>query len=211
MLSRQQEQDLVKECLFGDKKAWDKFVSQYSKLIYSFIHKTLQRYSCQNNPDLVEELFQEVFLGLLKDNYSKLKSFGWKNECSISTWLGVVTGNLVLDSLRRDSRYSNKFESLDAAAESMDGEQSTILDRMSADGSSILDDLHSRENLKILDGFIDKLSASDQLLFRLIYKDGLTLEEVAQHMHKSIDALYMHKKRVLDKLKIEFEKSNVRF
>ncbi len=211
MLTREQEKDLVSKCISGDKKSWDDFATQFTKLIYSFIHKTLKAHGCQNNPDLVEDLCHDVFLCLLKDDYSKLRNFGWKNDSSLTTWLRVVTMNLVVDSLRKDSRYKHTFESLDAATESMDGEKSSVLEKASNDESSITDDLHSKENLKVLDGLIDKLPASDQLLFRLIYKDGLALEDVAQHMHKSIDALYMHKKRVLDKLKAEFAEIDVRF
>lgn len=210
MLTKEEEKKLVQMCISGDKKAWDNFVSQFCKLIYNFIHKTLKRYGCQNNPDLVEELFQDIFLGLLKDDYSKLRNFGWKNDCSISTWLGVVATNLVMDSLRKDSRYKHKFESLDATAESADGEMTSLANKAHND-RSFVEDLYSQENLELLNSLIDKLQPSDQLLFTLIYKDGLALEEVAQHMHKSIDALYMHKKRVLDKLKAEFEKNNVRF
>ena len=211
MLTKEQEQDLVEKCVLGDKKAWDSFVSQYSKLIYNFIHKTLKRYGRHNNSDLVEEVFQEVFLCLLKDNCSKLNSFCWKNNCSITTWLGVVTTNLVLDTLRKDSRYKHRFESLDATDESEGGSKPALLEKISDQGSSALEGVYSQEQAQLLEAAINRLSASDQLLFKLIYKDDLTLEEVAQLMHKSMDALYMHKKRVLDKLRIEVEKYDVRY
>ena len=80
--------EFVQKCVSGDKRSWDEFVDRYSRLIYSYIHMTLDSAGTHTfGDDAVGDLFQDIFLSLAKDNYSKLKTFRGANGCSLASWL----------------------------------------------------------------------------------------------------------------------------
>ena len=55
------EEELLKGCFSGDKKAWDIFVERYNKLIYHTIYKTLRVNNKPTPPDDVNDLFIQPF------------------------------------------------------------------------------------------------------------------------------------------------------
>jgi hypothetical protein len=80
----EQEKTLMAGCLNGDKPAWDAFVCQYSNLIYHTIKKTFSLHHTEPRPDSVDDLFQEVFLSLVKDDFSQLRRFRGDNGCTVA-------------------------------------------------------------------------------------------------------------------------------
>ncbi len=192
------EKRLVASCLSGSKRAWDGFVKKYAKLIYNSIYRTLELKGYELEPDLAEDLWQEVFLSLLKNDYAKLKSFKWKNNCSIATWIGVITRNLVLDYIRKESKQRGITESLDKTVEFE--EEITILDTKGDEKYSSYEVLNKKEILEMLAKSMNELPASDKILLELLYYDGLPYEEIAKKLGKSVNAIYMQKKRVTNKL-----------
>ncbi len=156
-------------------------------------------------------MFQEVFVALLKDDFKKLKSFGWKNNCSFSTWLKVVTGRLVLDFLKKDTNRTKGQDSLDESTDSdEEGSKRTLLNKLEDAQPSAAETIYDEEKIALVREQVQKLSAPDQLLFRLIC-DGTPVEDIAKHMNKSAEAIYMQKTRVLDKLRQELQKKNVSY
>jgi CHAT domain-containing protein len=79
----EKERTLLAGCVKGDKSAWDAFVLQYSALVYHTIKKTLVLYHTEASHDLVDDLFQEVFLSLVKDEFAQLRRFRGDNECTL--------------------------------------------------------------------------------------------------------------------------------
>ena len=71
----EKEQTLIAGCLRSEKAAWDAFVLQYSNLVYHTIKKTLVRHHAEPTADLVEDLYQEFFLSLLRNDSKKLGQF----------------------------------------------------------------------------------------------------------------------------------------
>lgn len=185
-------------------------MSQYSKMVYSYIHGSLRGYGRVTVPELVEELYQEVFVSLLKDDFKKLKSFGWKNNCSFSSWLKVVISRLVLDYLKKHSNREGKQNSLDDSIESEEGDKQTLLNKLEDKAPSAVEVIYAEEKIDLVRKQVQKLPASDQLLFRLIY-DDMPVEDIAKHMNKSVEAIYMQKTRVLDKLSQELQKKKVSY
>ena len=62
------ERSLIAGCLKPDKEAWDAFVLQYSPLVYHTIKSTLVLHRTDSPADLVEDLYQEFFLSVLRDD-----------------------------------------------------------------------------------------------------------------------------------------------
>jgi RNA polymerase sigma-70 factor (ECF subfamily) len=80
--------------LRGEKAAWDAFVWRYGGLVIAAV-----RGVAMAQPE-VEDLTQEVFVRLCKDNFRLLRSYD-PARASLSTWLTIVARSTARDGLRR--------------------------------------------------------------------------------------------------------------
>ncbi len=200
----QEEKELIEACISGDKKAWGQFVEKYSKLVYNCIYRTLEAKGWALDSNLVEDLYQEMFLIILKDDFEKLRRFGWKNNCSFATWLSVISKNLVLDFVRKESKRAGKTDSIDKEVDSESG--ATLLDTLKDKTENVAAKLSRESTIDLLKAVIEDFDENDKTLLDLLYYHEMPYEDIAELMGKSIDALYMQKKRLLDKLKDSFKK-----
>jgi DNA-directed RNA polymerase specialized sigma24 family protein len=81
---KDKERSLLAGCLSGDKAAWDAFVLEYSPLVYHTIKKTLTSYHVEPRSHLVDDLFQDVFVALLRDDFRKLRQFRGERDIARS-------------------------------------------------------------------------------------------------------------------------------
>jgi RNA polymerase sigma-70 factor (ECF subfamily) len=190
------EKKVVKGCLQGDKKSWDQFVETYQKLIYSIIHRTLRQYNYSQ--DSLDDLFQNVFLSFLKNDCAKLRSFKWKNNSSLSTWISVVTRNLVLDYIRKEGKKQKVTSSLNSLVKVEDKQE--FVEIMEDQKYATEHMLNDQEIKEVLIAAIKKLSEADKLLAELIFFQEVSYEKAAEILGKSVDAIYMQKKRLIEKL-----------
>ncbi|MGE5197950.1 MAG: RNA polymerase sigma factor [Deltaproteobacteria bacterium] len=186
--------EFVQRCVEGDKKSWDEFITRYSRLIYNYIHSVIKLTgSVSFGPDSADDLFQEIILSLVKDDFHKLKSFKGKNGCTLATWLRQITVNATIDRMR-------KFR----AAVSLDdenSEESSLKDGL-ADGSvSAKDNLANAEKIESLIDCIGRLDTDEQYFLELHVNRDLSLEEVKDILAISRGAADMRKSRIIDKLK----------
>lgn len=79
----------------GEKSAWDAFVRRYAGLIVAAVRGLAQ----QEGGD-VEDLVQEVFVRLCKDDFRLLRSYD-ATRASLSTWITIVARSTARDALRR--------------------------------------------------------------------------------------------------------------
>jgi RNA polymerase sigma factor (sigma-70 family) len=86
--------DSLDELLAGDKRSWDRFVQRYAALIVAAV-----RGIASVSGD-VEDLTQEVFVRLCKDDFRLLRSYD-ASRASLSTWLTIVARSTARDALRR--------------------------------------------------------------------------------------------------------------
>jgi RNA polymerase sigma-70 factor (ECF subfamily) len=80
--------------LRGEKAAWDAFVRRYGGLVVAAV-----RGVAMAQPE-VEDLTQEVFVRLCKDDFRLLRSYD-PARASLSTWLTIVARSTARDGLRR--------------------------------------------------------------------------------------------------------------
>ena len=194
------ELELLKKCIEGGKKEWDIFVKNYSNLIYDTIIKTLKGKGHKYSQDETDDLFSEVFLSLLENNYKKLKQFQGKNGCSPSTFIRVIAMRATLDYLRKDKK---ELLSLDEENE----EGIKALDFIKDTRESVYEKLETEESEKMMCEIIDELSPHDQLFVKLYYVKDLPPEEVASVLGISMNAFYSKNSRVSGKMEKIFRKS----
>lgn len=80
--------------LAGDKRAWAAFVRRYAALVVAAVRGVAP------SPSDVEDLTQEVFVRLCKDQYRLLRSYD-AGRASLSTWITIVARSTARDALRR--------------------------------------------------------------------------------------------------------------
>ena len=78
----------------GDSTAWAGFVRRYGGLIVAAVRGVAP------SPSEVEDLTQEVFLRLCKDDFRLLRSYD-PARAGLSTWLTIVARSTARDALRR--------------------------------------------------------------------------------------------------------------
>jgi DNA-directed RNA polymerase specialized sigma24 family protein len=110
----EKEKTLIAGCLRSEKAAWDSFVRQYSNLVYHTIKKTLIRHHRDPHADVVEELYQEFFVSLLRNGCKKLLQFRGTHGCSLASWLRIVTTRLTIDFIRKQALPSGELPSASA-------------------------------------------------------------------------------------------------
>jgi RNA polymerase sigma factor (sigma-70 family) len=180
----EQEKTLIAGCLRGDKAAWDSFVQQYSSLVYHTVRKTLTLHHTDQREDVVDDLYQELFVSLLRDDCKKLRQFRGDRGCTIASWLRVVASRLTIDHLRQQRPKD---------VEATDAIPSNQMDVPSA--------LIEREEERALGQAMEALSPRDRLIIELSFHQSLSPEEIAGVLKISVGAFYTQKSRVLAKLR----------
>ena len=179
----EQEKTLIASCVKGDKTTWDAFVLQYSALIYQTIRKTFALYHARLNDTVVEDLFQEFFVAVLRDDFKKLRDFRGERGCTLASWLRLVTVRLTIDFLRRDkSPPSDLVMEFDSPTEPPDS-------------------LLAKEEERRLSCAIEQLSPRERLFVELCFRQGASAEDIAGILKISVNAVYTQKSRLLAKLR----------
>jgi RNA polymerase sigma factor (sigma-70 family) len=78
----------------GDKGAWEAFVRRYAGLVAAAV-RGVAREAAE-----VEDLAQEVFLRLCKDDFRLLRSYD-PTRAGLSTWITIVARSTARDAMRR--------------------------------------------------------------------------------------------------------------
>lgn len=78
----------------GDPASWEEFVRRYGGLIVAAVR------GLAPGPGEIEDLTQDVFVRLCKDDFRLLRSYD-PARASLSTWLTIVARSTARDTLRR--------------------------------------------------------------------------------------------------------------
>ena len=88
-------QDVLPEALLNsDSAAWAEFVRRYGGLVVAAVRAVAAP------PGDIEDLAQEVFLRLCKDDFRLLRSYD-PSRAGLSTWITIVARSTARDALRR--------------------------------------------------------------------------------------------------------------
>jgi RNA polymerase sigma factor (sigma-70 family) len=133
----------------GEKGAWDRFVRRYAGLILSAVRSTAR-------PGVeLEDIVQEVFTRLCKDNFRLLKTYD-ATRAGLSTWLTIVARSTARDMQRRRQPLITPIDSVPEVMLSVTAEP--------------------QEKLRLPDGL---LSPRQKLVLTLIYEREMDVAEIA--------------------------------
>ena len=167
------DEGLVEHVRGGDYAAFDALYRRYFGRIYRFLDRRLS-----NRAD-VEETVQEVFINL----FSSLDSF--RGEAPFAAWAFGLTRRTLANRFKRKRAATVPFPADEAEL----GEESVS----QGDGGG---DPHLayefNERLERLQRGIEDLSSDQWELFRLRHLENRSIEEIAQQLAKSEDAVKSH-------------------
>lgn len=90
--------DVLAKCLQGQKWAWDAFVERHAPVIFAAVGRCL-RGGGARQLQWTEDIVQDVFVRLIKDDYHLLRSYD-PDRSSLPTWLTLVARSVALDAVR---------------------------------------------------------------------------------------------------------------
>ena len=80
-----------------------RILAPLSSVIARTIRRRIVRYTRWVDPDRVDDLVQETFLKICKDNYKVLRNFEFWHENALPGFLKVMAANVVEDDIRKRS------------------------------------------------------------------------------------------------------------
>lgn len=176
-----------------DNNAWGDFVHYYRQYIYNII----RRMNMSHHD--AEEIVQNVLL----KSWNKLPEFNYDSDKGrFRGWLCRVTGNEVRLFIRKQKHNFNNL-SLDDENTYIKAENYTepeIEKIADEEWKTYLPDL-AWKNIK------NKFEATTRKTFLMI-KDNVSPKEIAEKLGIAESTVYVHKKRVLDKIKEEVTRLN---
>jgi RNA polymerase sigma-70 factor (ECF subfamily) len=187
------DREFIRKCTSGEPQAWDEFIKKYSRLVYNYIFSTLKTRGARVSQETIEDIFQDIFICLFKDDFRKLKTFRGINGCTFASWLRLVVINHTLDHL-------DKIKPLVALDEEQ-GEGLSIKDLLMDPRQTAQEEAVSKERLKGLEDCIRLLKSEEKYFLELHVHRGLALEDLKEHFHLNRPALDMRKTRILEKLR----------
>lgn len=143
---------------------------------YSGLLKSVIKRVLQSFPDLWDECLNETLMAV----WQNIDSYDC-NRSSFKNWCASVARYKAIDTLRREVRHNNREE---------------IRDENSYTGNEF--------DLVLLKEIFKYLSPENRKLFKAIFIEGYTYDEMAQKLGVSKDALYSRVKRSRRKIEKEF-------
>jgi len=178
--------------LAGDPLGAERFVTAFSGVVRDAIARFLA-IRVRGRADLAEDFTHEVFLALFQNDGCKLRTFAGRQGCSFVGWLRVVAVRLTIDRLRRDARVV-----------ALDDDTPRMLElrrSLRSETPGPEEEMQGTETAERLAQAMAQLGPKDRLLTELHLVRGRSLDEVAQMLGVTMNAAYVRKSRILDRLR----------
>jgi RNA polymerase sigma-70 factor, ECF subfamily len=108
-------EELVRRCASSrSPEAWEEFVRRFHRLIATVIFRTASRLG-DSSKQTVDDLIQETYLKLCRDNFRVLRGFEQKHPDAFTGYIKVMTANVVRDhfkSFHTKKRGSGQLEQI---------------------------------------------------------------------------------------------------
>ncbi|MBU1113049.1 MAG: sigma-70 family RNA polymerase sigma factor [Candidatus Omnitrophica bacterium] len=175
------EQKLIRRCLKEDKKAWGIFIDKYSKLVYWAIQRCLGLSNFKSNQADIDDIFQEVFLSILKDR--KLTQV--KDPKSLSGWVARVASSRSIDFIRQK----------------INCREDLVLDKIVFRNDTLEPDFFIRDSADLVKEIIDSLPDKERKIISLNLLEGKTHKEIAADLAIPLNTVSTIISRTKEKVK----------
>jgi RNA polymerase sigma factor (sigma-70 family) len=183
---------LLKLVLDHEPGAFEAFLERYRSLMFSVLYGKGFGFP----RDYIEDIYQSLVLALSRRDYHRLRSFEGRNNCSVATFLQVVTTRFALDELRKWKRHPR--------GRGQHGDEDQLDLQIEAPlGAGPVSESLEREELDLFHNLLFALDWKRVSVVLWVFR-GIARERVAEVMDTSranIDALY---KRAKDQMTQRF-------
>jgi len=176
------DQELVRLLLSTQDEAlreelWFEFWHRFQPVIARTIRRRIARYTRWVDPDKVDNLVQETFLKILKDDYKALRKFEFRHENALPCLLKVMAANVAEDDIRQDNA--------DKKGGGQKPENIDDLLQPPPDRSHSVESIFNNLRMSEIENCLQRRKGQpnferDCKMFWLYFRDGLTALEIAQ-------------------------------
>lgn len=200
-LSKEEEEKQIKKASKGDKNARNILIEHNLRLVAHIVKK--YDHGSENSDDLISI----GTIGLIKG----IDSYKQNQKVKLSTYCSRCIENELLMYYRANKK-SNKNISLDEPlGYDKEGNAITIIDILKTPNPDFALDLHTKDNIKLLDKYFNILSEREKEIiikrYGLNNQDELTQKEIAKEMGISRSYVSRIEKRALTKMLREYIKN----
>tara|TARA_B100000902_G_C27253493_1_gene886561 strand:- start:633 stop:1202 length:570 start_codon:yes stop_codon:yes gene_type:complete len=171
---------LILNVIEGSKKDQLRFIKIAEKIIFG----ALSSFNQFDQEDK-EDLLQNIFLKLFKDDMRRIKM--WNEKAKFSTYLYMIASNSALDYLEskhfKRKLLSNSLIDVDNVKTCANNNPATVIETIS------------------LDMCIDKLRPIEKQIISLYYNYGYKEKEIAEELSVSINTVSSIKNRAIKKMR----------
>ena len=199
-LSKEEEQKYIDLLLKKDKKARDILIEHNLRLV-AHIPKKYENTNIDN-----DDLISIGTIGLIKgiDSYSK------KHGTKITTYCAKCIENEVLMFFRSNKKNNNNISLDDPIGYDKEGNDITILDVLKTPKPDYIENMHLKDNVKLLKQYIKDLTPREQEIIIKRYglngEDEKTQKDIAKDLKISRSYVSRIEKRAITKILREFIK-----
>jgi len=183
------DRQILYECI--NLKVYDSLVQVYWKRLFHIIRKILVYYRVDYDYDVIEEIRSLFMIEILKNDCKKLQQYDEKKGQGLRLWIIMICRQYVLNYLR-----DKKLLSITTRKNIKSIEEEDYIETQ-----NLFDEYSVKEDEFIINKCLSTFKAEDQLIIKLFYYDGYTLNEIASMLNKNIVTVNTKKFRLLRKLK----------
>jgi RNA polymerase sigma-70 factor (ECF subfamily) len=178
----------------GEPRAWQAFCRDNAGLVLHVVRQTFGRYGFRGGPEDMEDVGQEVFIRLSKQDFALLKRFD-PARAKLSTFLRVVASSTAIDWLRRRRPQAEDIE--DHASALVDERADAAFDAIG----------RSETALQAVEEEVGAAGLSDRqrVILRLMFDEDMDVEDIAEKLGIAAQTVRSAKHKALTKLRDAYE------
>lgn len=162
--------EIIDACVAsGSESAWTDFVRLFQPLIAAVVIRVMRRYEVFDRT-LADDLVQDVYVRLCRENCKALRQFEHRHEESIFGFVKVVAASVAMDHFRARNRDKRAGE-----VPAHDGDLDAVIP------AAAQVDMHRKLTAGEIFMCLDRIASNprDRSIFALYYRQGYSAKEIA--------------------------------
>lgn len=164
------DQELVSLYMNGYEPALSTIIKRHKRKIYSYIYLMVK------NRDVTEDLFQDVFVKVIRT----LKSGKYNEEGKFLPWLMRVSHNLVIDYFRNNKR-------LKICDHQKEGDEYSLFDIIKCNNNNVETNMIKGQITSDVRKLIEQLPDEQKEIVMMRHYFDMSFKEIAEQTHVSIN------------------------
>ena len=201
-LSKEEEDNLIKNMLVGDKNARDKLIEHNLRLVAHIVKKY------ENKSNDIDDLISIGTIGLIKG----IDSFSNKQGTKLTTYAARCIENEILMHYRNEKKNSKNISINENIGYDKDGNEITFIDILKTPNPDYVNDISIKDDITELYKYLDLLSTREKEIiikrYGLFNQKEKTQMEISKEYNISRSYVSRIEKRALTKMLREFIKNN---